>query len=286
MILTCPQCTTRYLLPAVVLAPDGHNVKCSNCEEVWFQIPDPEELAELQASDVYEVDAPPAESFEDFVDIPEGVRPDVELDQVHTDEDDTSAAIAASGLKGMIGGYAAAACVFFAVLGVLVAAKTTMVGAWPPSAALYQMLGMSIDAPGEGLVFDRIQAESQGMGERGEELMIAGKIINLTNKDQNLPVIEASLRSPTGTILESLYIEVPENKVPAESEIQFMQNYESTHEGAYDVSVRFALNAKKASKTVSEDGDNTHAQSADDPAPPHDDAASQESRAPASAPHH
>ncbi len=47
MILTCPQCDVRFLLPAIKLAPNGAKVRCSACSEVWFEMPNEDELAEF-----------------------------------------------------------------------------------------------------------------------------------------------------------------------------------------------------------------------------------------------
>ncbi len=35
MILTCPNCATRYFAPPDALVPAGRQLKCSECAEVW-----------------------------------------------------------------------------------------------------------------------------------------------------------------------------------------------------------------------------------------------------------
>jgi predicted Zn finger-like uncharacterized protein len=57
MILTCPQCSTRYQTDAAKFAPSGRTVRCAKCGQVWHQDapaaePDP-------ASDVFVAEAPP-----------------------------------------------------------------------------------------------------------------------------------------------------------------------------------------------------------------------------------
>ena len=39
MILTCPECTTRYQTDASQFAPDGRKVRCAKCGHVWLQMP-------------------------------------------------------------------------------------------------------------------------------------------------------------------------------------------------------------------------------------------------------
>lgn len=37
MILECPECKTRFMLPSPAIPIDGRKVRCSNCKHVWHQ---------------------------------------------------------------------------------------------------------------------------------------------------------------------------------------------------------------------------------------------------------
>ena len=43
MIVTCPACTTRYLVDPRALGDAGRVVRCANCSKTWHQTP-PEDL--------------------------------------------------------------------------------------------------------------------------------------------------------------------------------------------------------------------------------------------------
>jgi predicted Zn finger-like uncharacterized protein len=221
MILTCPQCATRYLLPAHMLAPEGRRVKCSSCAEVWFQLPDSEEVAS---------------SGRPYDDIPEGVRPIPDGSNLPTiSEEDTSGA----GGRPRAIGYATAAAIFALVFAGLLSFQPAIVKKAPFTKPFYAMLGHQAPLIGAGLTFEGIQAQAEP-DSAGEKISITGKIVNATANEEQLPMIEAQMRNEAGDVMERWIIRPPAPNVAAQGNVEFSTSYLSATPGAaFDINLQF-----------------------------------------------
>ncbi len=258
MILTCPQCDSRYLLSAQVLAPDGRRVKCAGCGEIWRQMPDPEEMEELresgeyiQESQVSAEDEPEESRAPQFEDIPEFVKPVPE-----PSAGSTLYGSKANKPPGVYSGYTAAACIFMITGIIWLGVRGSVVETWPPAALIYETLGLKVSLSAEKLAFDGVEANAKEDAE-GELIAVAGRIINQTHADKKAPLVEAVLRSETGDILARWMIELPQENIASGEAVAFNSEYHAPDKNGRDVHLRFVLQPPKIDAAG---GDNNPAQ--------------------------
>ncbi len=59
MIISCPACGTRYVVPETAIGAEGRTVRCAKCKHSWFQDPKPLDLTEKLQDRAEETPAAP-----------------------------------------------------------------------------------------------------------------------------------------------------------------------------------------------------------------------------------
>lgn len=59
MIIQCPDCATRYVVPESAIGIEGRTVRCAKCRHSWFQEGAPVEVPEEKTQEAVAEDAPP-----------------------------------------------------------------------------------------------------------------------------------------------------------------------------------------------------------------------------------
>jgi predicted Zn finger-like uncharacterized protein len=183
MIVTCPSCSTRYLVETQKLGVQGRMVRCASCGHTWYQ-------------------APPADA-----------PPRVEL--VGPEPEPAAESIEHGGLpaipeKPSRRGYAVA--ILLVVLLVLAAAgwgaiflRSQVLAAFPQAAGLYsRRLGLAASEPAFGAGLALRDVTPQRSTANGQPvLVIDGQIVNQSSFSCRVPTLKVTLRDASDKPLAS-----------------------------------------------------------------------------------
>jgi predicted Zn finger-like uncharacterized protein len=257
MIITCPECETRFMISDQALGEDGRTVRCSKCAHTWHQSPenieDSGDLVDVEENDVLSEDLEEYEGQHDEEDddgqfpmpsdeeegedepkfevpIPEAIHPRSES-LIEEEKDKAAASLAHK--CGLIASF----CVFLCLVATLYVFRPEIISVYSPSIALYQLFGITDPTPGEDLIFERLQAY-----EWDNLIELNGQIVNMnTQEDQPLPPLAIALVSNDDRILGHVYITLEEDMIPAGQVYRFREVIANDGNLASAIIMRFAL---------------------------------------------
>jgi predicted Zn finger-like uncharacterized protein len=191
MILTCPECATRYQTDASKFPPQGRSVRCAKCGHVWHQsAPQPEVEEEAISAvpppapeaPVYERPEPAASHYEEARPTPfTPLKPE-------SDRSDMLPGIISR--LGLAVGWVALIAVILAIGWAVLTYRQQIAAAWPQSASLYAGLGLRVNTRGIEIrnVDDSLEVED------GQPvLVITGDLVNLGDEPVPVPKVRIGL---------------------------------------------------------------------------------------------
>jgi predicted Zn finger-like uncharacterized protein len=172
MILTCPACTTRYLLDPVALRGNGRMVRCAKCGHSWMQRPPAEAPATVQFDPIPEQvrPIPPGSNLP----VAPKKRPRRKLKPIWLLLPVLLLGAAA------VGGYAG---------------RQQIVDLWPVLADIYESAHITVDPPGAGLELRNVRSERRDQ-DGGVVLVIEGQIANASARARRVPGLRALALGP------------------------------------------------------------------------------------------
>jgi len=246
MILACPSCHTRYVVPDTAIGPTGRTVRCASCRHSWFQEPAKIDPA-ASAVAVEPVAVPPAEPAPSYV---ESAAP------VADRAPPPPEAFAADPAPRPTAAVADEAPLPFRRPRRNPAKRWTLIAA---SAAVLMVAATA------GLYYFGLPSWAQGLGLPGmaaePDLVIelppnqdhreladgtiyfaaSGVIINPTDREQRVPPILAELRDAQGTIVYSWTIKPPVRMLPPNEKVNFSEAKLDIPRRATQLTVSWAL---------------------------------------------
>jgi len=242
MILTCPQCDTRYQADASKFPAAGRNVRCAKCGHVWHQIgptPEPDPDAEIVVQEPTPPPAPPP---------PEPVAPRVAafapspVSVAHEAEEEEPAA-APRARTPWLGRVAVAAgwvllVGLILVIGWAAVSFRDNVATWlPQTSSFYAAAGLPVNP--RGIDFTDV-AQSLGTEDGQQVLAVTGRIVNRSNHELSVPLVRVGLFDMDKHELYHWTFVPGVSTLQPGGSAKFRTRLSSPPAGTHDIELRFA----------------------------------------------
>ena len=246
MILTCPECSTRYLTKDNAIGPNGRTVRCAKCDSTWFVAAEADELA------LKDNQAP----VEDIVPVSAGIAAGAAPETSFGKADSPAPVTAATGpgahvvmrdkvdkerrrrrltSVGLIWAVPLALLFVAAVLGYVF--RQNIVNGIPQTATLYKAVGIDVTLSGLSIE-DPITRSALVDGK--PVLVVNGAVRNITAKAQDVPLVELSLHSKDGEALVTWLVDTQKTNLGKKERVTFVSEYPNPPVDAVKLRYRFA----------------------------------------------
>ena len=243
MILTCPECSTRYLTKENAIGSNGRTVRCAKCHTTWFVASEADELA-LQDNQAPVEDIVPATAgiaAAAVPDIPSMTAPAKDASQrpgahvVMRDKVDKERRRRRLTSVGLIWAIPLTLLFLAAILGYVF--RQDIVNSAPQTATLYKSLGIDVTLSGLNIE-DPVTRSALVDGK--PVLVVNGAVRNIASKTLDVPMVELSLHSKDGEPIVTWLVDVKKQRLGKGERATFVSEYPNPPVDAVRLKYKFA----------------------------------------------
>ncbi len=233
MILSCPSCKTRYIVPDSAIGPTGRRVRCANCRFSWVQDPpalDLDTTAPAEQPAVAPVAAPAPEPHIESPPPPSWTRPEEPVPEPEPVEEDRAPARRPRRNRARLWTIVAVIAALLMVAGVV----ALQVFGLPDAVRRVFLPVQNANALTINGRPERTRLES------GQDLLVLhGEITNTSDEVQRVPQIRAELRDAQGRVVHSWSIAPPVRDLEPRRTVRFDSAERDVPAGGRQLSLSF-----------------------------------------------
>jgi len=237
MILTCPECATRYFVDDERVGQAGRTVKCGSCGARWTaQAEVPLELTttpEIGATAAPEARDEPAAGA--LSDLPADELPKVFRGRAQTKEKVREAATSGVVWAGLFAGFAL-------LISGAVLLRQDIASIIPRAAGAYAMAGLPVNLVGLSIEDQHAQPALQ---DGHAVLAVSGSLRNVRDKAVVAPPLRISVLNPQGRVLAIKIADPGGASIPPGEARHFLVNVVDPPAGASDVEITFVMEQQR-----------------------------------------
>lgn len=169
MILSCPECSTRYVVDPAAIGPSGRTVRCTRCSHSWVEPPPP-------AEDVV-ISREAADRLPPPVDFSQRARPRGTNLPALPGETRSRTPIVL---------WVILILFLIGVASVAVWQRDTVIARVPVAESVYDLVGLRPPPPGAGLALENVRQKIETL-DGVKTLRTEGEIVNISEKPRDVP---------------------------------------------------------------------------------------------------